>query len=218
MRKGEDMISFQDVTLQFNGNYVFRDLNLTIKEHEKIVIDGRSGTGKTMLLYLLLGFVRPEQGKIVFQGSDIHEKNIWDVRSKIAYVGQDSIIGTGQVKDAVESVFHLKANAGVRPDSSMLNDMLAYLDLNAEILEKRIEDLSSGERQRIAITIAVLLKRNIFLLDETTSALDRALKQKVADFFVNLKDSTVIAVSHDSEWLEHGMVTMYNLEEKRWRC
>ena len=211
------MISFQHITLLFDGSYVFRDLNLTINEHEKIVIDGRSGTGKTMLLYILLGFVRPEQGKIVFRGSEIHEKNIWDVRSKIAYVGQDSIIGTGQVKEAVESVFHLKANSGVRPDSSMLKDMLTYLGLNMEIMEKRIEDLSSGERQRIAITIAVLLKRNIFLLDEVTSALDRELKKKVVDFFVNLKDSTIIAVSHDSEWLEHGMVTMYNLEEKRWR-
>ena len=88
--------------------------------------------------------------------------------------------------------------------------------LEEELLEKDIDELSGGERQRIAIIISILLKRNIFLLDEATSALDTKLKKLVIDYFLNKKDSTIIAISHDELWHNNGNTKTFNLEKKKW--
>ena len=77
--------------------------------------------------------------------------------------------------------------------------------------------MSGGERQRLAIIISVLLKRNIFFLDEITSALDKHLKKKVADFFVEKDDWTAIIISHDPVWLENQSVKVFDLEEGKWK-
>jgi len=76
-------------------------------------------------------------------------------------------------------------------------------ELDKSILHSDLSEISGGEKQRIAIIIALLLERKIFLLDEITSALDNESKQSVVDFFLDL-DATVIAVSHDQGWARDG--------------
>ena len=79
------------------------------------------------------------------------------------------------------------------------------LELNQDILEKNFENLSGGEKQRIGILIALMLERDVFLLDEVTSALDSELKKKVVDHFLKHKDWTLFIISHDREWERDGV-------------
>ncbi len=85
------------------------------------------------------------------------------------------------------------------------------------MLGKKSEEVSGGERQRLALAIALLLKRKIFLLDEATSSLDRKLKKKVVDYFLNQKSLTVLSISHDSEWLDTNKAKVFNLEQNKWQ-
>ncbi|MCK4941335.1 ATP-binding cassette domain-containing protein, partial [candidate division WOR-3 bacterium] len=78
---------------------------------------------------------------------------------------------------------------------------------------ENFEKLSGGEKQRILIVIALLLKRSVFLLDEVTSALDSELKEKVRDFFLKGDDWTVMVISHDKDWLERPELKVINLDK-----
>ena len=80
---------------------------------------------------------------------------------------------------------------------------MKLFDLDESILEKRVSELSGGEKQRTGIAVAILLGREIFLADEITASLDKELKKRVAGYFAESK-FTVVAVSHDSEWIETG--------------
>jgi putative ABC transport system ATP-binding protein len=79
--------------------------------------------------------------------------------------------------------------------------LFAFFDLPLKILKEDYVNLSGGEKQRIALIVALLLKRDIFLLDEATSSLDRELKLRVIDFFTHRPEWTVLSISHDQDWL-----------------
>ena len=210
------MISYEEISVKFNNNYVIKDLDLKIEKDEKIIIAGQSGIGKTTLLYLLLGFVIPDKGRVIFNGKSISHKNIWSIRKNFAYISQDVNIGKGKVIDIINRYFELKANSGIIFDSDESNRLFEKFSLSTELLKKDVDELSGGERQRVSIIISIMLKRNVFLLDEATSALDSKLKKKVIDYFLNKKDSTVIAISHDELWRDKKNVRIYNLEKKKW--
>ena len=107
----------------------------------------------------------------------------------------------------------LKTNAERKKESlKTVNELLSHFELNETILNMKLEELSGGEKQRIAIINGLLLKRTIFLLDEVTSALDKSLKKKVSDFFYLLPDFTVLSISHDNYSPENGTIRTLNLD------
>ncbi len=98
-----------------------------------------------------------------------------------------------------------------------MQELLQVFELDKEVINKDIEELSGGERQRLAIVIAVLLRGDVFLLDEITSALDKHLKKKVVDFFVAREEWTCLVISHDPAWLENPAVQVFIMEEGKWK-
>jgi len=210
------MISFQDVSVRFDTGYLLEGLSLEIGKNEKVVILGRSGAGKSTLFHLLLGFLLPERGRILFEGREVDAETVWKVREKIAYVGQDADIGKGRVSELIDLYFSFRATRPHTPDSGRIRELLIRFELGEDVLDKEAEKLSGGERQRIALMIAVLLGRSVFLLDEATSGLERRLRRKIIDFFTERDDWTVVAISHDREWLESDKVRIFDLEKKRW--
>ena len=88
------------------------------------------------------------------------------------------------------------------PTEKTIIDALNKFGLNEDILSKGVSDISGGEKQRIFLTSSSLLKRKICFLDEPTSGLDADSKNKVINYFLNECTSTVIAVTHDQEWMD----------------
>ena len=193
------MFRLEHLTKQFSDQFVLEDFSFDIQEGEKIIVSGRSGIGKTTLFRLLLGFEQPDSGKIYFENELLTEITVWNLRRRVAYVSQDLNIGRGNLQTFFNETLSLKANAEYKNSSlDELEELLNAFELPDTLLQKNIEELSGGEKQRVAIINALLLKRNIFFLDEITSALDKSLKSKVLDYFLLNPTFTVLSISHDN--------------------
>lgn len=193
------MFRLEHLTKQFSDQFVLEDFSFDIQEGEKIIVSGRSGIGKTTLFRLLLGFEQPDSGKIYFENELFTEVTVWNLRRRVAYVSQDLNIGRGNLQAFFNETLSLKANAEYKNSSlGELEELLNSFELPDTLLQKNIEELSGGEKQRVAIINALLLKRNIFFLDEITSALDKSLKAKVLDYFLLNPAFTVLSISHDN--------------------
>lgn len=202
-----ELIKYENIGISFENRKILSGFNLTVKKNQKILLRGKSGTGKTTLLKILLGFTKPLEGTIYFKNRVIDSKTCWEARKEIAYVVQDTDLGEGKVKILLDDVFSYRANKE-KLDHEKLRVFMRELELEDDILEKDFQELSGGEKQRIGILIALLLNRNIYLLDEVTSALDAKLKKKIADYFLARENWTLLIVSHDREWERDWMETI----------
>jgi len=205
------MIKLKDITVKINDVYILKDFNLSVEKGEKVLISGKSGIGKSTLLKLLLGFTLPDKGCITFDNTELDKKSIWEIRKRMAYVSQDLDIGQGEVKALIKEIFFLKTNSKSSFNNNELIKLLHYFELKEDILFKNYDELSGGEKQRIAIIISILLEREVFLLDEITSALDESLKQKVLNYFLDKKDITIIIISHDTDYKKNNKFRTINL-------
>jgi len=211
------MITFENIDLIFDDKKIFSDFSLEIPKGEKVVFLGKSGLGKSSLFALLLGFVRPQRGRVLFDGAPVDEHTVWNVRQKISFVDQDVNIGDYKVSDWFAFVARIKANQSLDFSEEKLHELMDFFELSRGLFNKDISDLSGGERQRVAIIVSVMLKRDVFLLDEITSALDKNLKKKAVDFFIARKGWTVVSISHDAVWLDNPNVKVFDLEKKAWK-
>ncbi|MCC4767306.1 ATP-binding cassette domain-containing protein [Methanosarcina sp. DH1] len=207
-----ELIKYENIGVSFENRKILSGFNLTVKKKQKILLRGKSGTGKTTLLKILLGFTKPSEGTIYFKNRVIDSKTCWEARKEIAYVVQNTDLGEGKVKSLLDDIFSYRANKE-KLDNEKLRIFMRELELEDDVLEKDFQELSGGEKQRIGILIALLLNRNIYLLDEVTSALDAKLKKKIADYFLAREDWTLLIVSHDREWERDWMETI-NLETR----
>jgi putative ABC transport system ATP-binding protein len=210
--RADPMIQFDSVHLKLNNRQIFSGLNFRVREKEKVLIQGKSGVGKTTLFKILLGFEPIDSGTVRFNGLDIVRENIRTIRSQIFYLSQDIDLKNEPVKLLLDEIGRF--NAFKNPDKSHLMDLLDFLDLNEKILDQEVKELSGGERQRIGLLICLLLDRPVWLLDEPTSALDDAMKKKTAEY-IRARDKTIVIISHDDVWKKtHGLRPDLRIE--RW--
>ncbi|WP_406656778.1 ATP-binding cassette domain-containing protein [Methanolobus sp. ZRKC2] len=204
-----EIIRMENVSVkeESKDKLIFSDLALSVNKGEKVLIKGRSGIGKTTIFRLILGFTEHSSGDIYFEGRKVDSALVWDIRKRVAHISQDSDIGEGPVMELFEEVFSYSANKD-KFNRSDLNALLSEFSLKEDILTKKFENLSGGEKQRIAIIISLMTKKDIFLLDEITSDLDAALKEKIVDFFLSHSEWTVLAISHDREWEREGVTVI----------
>ena len=206
------MIEFKGVSKSFLEQAVLKNFSYTIYEGMKICITGRSGSGKSTIFNLILGFEIPDEGCVYYKDMPLDGKMIWNIRKEIAYVSQDLNIGQGSVQELFDETFNFRNNIIYREDYMReIPDLLDEFDLETNVLSKKIETLSGGEKQRIAIINALLLKRKFYLLDECTSALDTSLKEKVMNYFLSQPEITVLYISHDN--IDYEGVININLNE-----
>ena len=194
-------IEFNDLAITLDGQKIFSGLNLTIAEQQKVSLIGRSGSGKSTLVRCLLGFMVPTAGTIKIFSEELSAKSIWKLRTRMAYVPQEPELSGGRVQQVLEMPFTFTNNCNLRANLSKIPSLMECLLLPAKLLEEDISELSGGEKQRIAMLMALLLDREIMVLDEASSALDPDSKQAVIDVLQNQKNLTVLSVSHDQEWL-----------------
>ncbi len=194
-------IEFNDLAVVIDGQKIFSGLNLTIPAEEKVSLIGRSGSGKSTLLRCLLGFVTPSGGTIKIFSEELTAKSIWKLRTRMAYVPQEPELAGGEVQQVLEKPFNLANNRHLKGNLSRVPALMERLLLPAKLLQEDISELSGGEKQRIAMLMALLLERAIMVLDEASSALDPDSKQAALDLLQEQPQLTVLSVSHDKEWL-----------------
>lgn len=190
-------IEIQNITVRFQGKSVWQNFSMQVNPGEKVVLDGRSGIGKSTILRCLMGFVVPETGAVRINGQALTPESIWTLRTLMAYVPQEPDLGSGQLRQWVEAPFAFKANSHNRKNLDRLPKLFDRFLLSTDLLDSDVNRLSGGEKQRVAIISAILLARKIILLDEPTSAMDRFAGKAVLNFFQSVPGITILAISHD---------------------
>ena len=179
---------------------VLNHLNLHVEPGETIALVGESGAGKSTVLNMVIGFNKPDSGRILLDGMDMNTINLQSYRQHIAVVPQTSILFSGTIKDnityGIDKVSEQKLNQVI--DAANLRSFIDSLPdgLNTVVGEHGGK-LSGGQRQRISIARALIRDPDIIILDEATSALDSISEKEIQEALNNLtKDRTTFIVAH----------------------
>ena len=129
-------------------------------------------------------------------------QNASKLRQRVAYVPQSiGHIDDERGRDFLLLPFDFKANRGHRPQPGEIERWVDRFHLDPGVLDRALTQLSGGEKQRLALIRAILLRREVLLLDEVSSALDPVNRRAVQDLVLNELPHTVLAVSHEPEWI-----------------
>ncbi|WP_417389662.1 ABC transporter ATP-binding protein [Gimesia sp.] len=205
------MIRFQQ--LQFRYPHSAFQLNipqLEVREAEKVAVVGPSGCGKTTLLNLISGILVPDQGTLISCDVDLNQLNDSQRRnyriSKIGFVFQEfELIDYLNVRENILLPYYI--NQALKLDQSVearAKDLAASMQID-QYLAGRIDQISQGERQRVAICRALLPQPQILLADEPTGNLDPANKRLIRDLLLEhatRTNATLIMVTHDDRLLD----------------
>lgn len=189
----------ENLSLAFDGRILLDGFSLEVSSGQKVLMTGPSGCGKSTILKCFLGLVTSRTGSIAVAGQTLTPTTVWNLRRQIGYVGQEPDLGRGTVRQIVEKPFRFRANAHLLPNLERLSEFMDLFNLGGDLLEKDVAKLSGGEKQRIALIVAVLLDRPILLLDEPTSALDARTRKTLGQHLKSQAGLTVLAVAHDTE-------------------
>ncbi|MFE7977690.1 thiol reductant ABC exporter subunit CydD [Streptomyces shenzhenensis] len=195
-------LAFEGVTVRYPGRSAdaVTDASFTVEPGETVALVGPSGAGKTTLLNVLLGFVRPTEGRVRIGGADLADIEPEQWRSRIAWVPQRPHLYAGTIAENVRLARPDADDVAVRRalrDAGALEFVDALPDGTATVLGEDGTGLSAGQRQRLALARAFLADRPVLLLDEPTAALDGATEAEVVAAVRRLAvGRTVLLVVH----------------------
>ena len=188
-------IAFNDVSFQYDRDLVLDHVSFEISRGDTIALTGISGGGKSTIFLLMMGIYRPDEGQILFDGNDANKTSY---RNLFAYVPQGNALFSGTIEENI--VFNQKFDAEKLEQAMRIADAESFIKELPEgvntVLKENGGGLSEGQIQRIAIARAVYNDAPVLLLDESTSALDEMTEARVLDNIRQLKNKTVLIVTH----------------------
>ncbi len=180
-----------------DGPDVIKDVNFRIAAGEHVAIVGRSGGGKSTLVRLLLGFEKPTQGTVLYDGQDLSEVNLSSVRSQMGVVLQNGQLMSGSIFTNIVGTSALtEKDAWAAAEAAGLTDDIKNMPMGMQtIISEGSTNISGGQRQRILIARALAGRPAIVIFDEATSALDNRTQAIVTDSLDKMR-TTQIVVAH----------------------
>ncbi|CAD7777924.1 MAG: putative siderophore transport system ATP-binding protein YusV [Candidatus Methanoperedenaceae archaeon GB37] len=199
------MLEVKGLTCGYNKRFILKNINFKLKNHALLGIIGPNGSGKTTLLRAITKIIKPQKGKILFEGRDIWQMGFRELAQKMAFVPQAPL--SYEVDMTVEEFVLLGRIPyhkvfqflDTKYDKAVAKKAMA-LTHTLNIKDRFIPELSGGERQLVYLARALAQEPKLLLLDEPTAHLDIAHQIKILDLIKNLNNSfklTVIIVLHD---------------------
>jgi ATP-binding cassette subfamily B protein len=182
------------------GNSLLRNVTLTVNEGERMVMVGRTGSGKTIFCNLLARILESPQGYLFFDGVEIHEIPLEALRKSIGYVPQDTFLFSDTIR---ENIAYGKIDATDKEIeeaarlAQIYDEVMDFPEGMNTVIGERGMTLSGGQRQRIAIARAILMNPPILLLDDALSSVDIQTEERVLEGLEEfLRGKTSILVTH----------------------
>ena len=201
-------IQLKDVEFSYKdqNHHTLKNINLTIKQGEKVAILGKIGSGKSTLLKLIMNLYEPSKGSVLIDGLDTRQIDPTDLRHAIGCVPQEPFLFMGSIKDNLtigeqyvsdEELLRVSKVAGL---DEFLGKHEAGYDL---LVGERGEGLSGGERQSVTLARALISDPNIIMLDEPTNSMDRQTEKAFIKKMENIiEDKTLVVVTHKTSLLQ----------------
>lgn len=197
-------VRLEGVSKTFEDKKVLADLSFQVGAGEAFCLLGRSGTGKSITLKLMIGLIKPDQGRILIEGNDVPNLDpakLADVRKKIGFLFQNgALFDSISVSENVAFPLRRHTNKSEQDIQGVVREKLEEVELGQEG-DKMPAQLSGGMRKRAALARALSLDPRILLVDEPSSGLDRITAAEIYELLLRLKKRgkvTLVVVTHDA--------------------
>ena len=221
VNKNFEKIEFKNIYFKYpaSTSTVFEDLNFSIKSKECIGITGNSGVGKTTLIDLFLGFLKPQNGEIFINGKKVGNEN-FNLAEISAYLPQQALIIDSSLKDNItlenreQDIEMKKVESSIQ--NANLNKYVSSLDKKYEtIIGDNGLRLSGGQNQRLALARIFYHAREIVIMDEATSSLDKETESIIVENINNFKGKkTIIVITHKDKTLKY-VDKIFEIKDKK---
>jgi iron complex transport system ATP-binding protein len=196
------LLSCHNLAFSYSKNLLLSDINIDFKQGEFVALIGANGVGKSTLLQLLLGLIKPQQGAVLLNGTNISQQKRRDIAKKMAFVPQsielpyaftvEELVAMG--RNPYLGAFELESDQ----DKALIDDALDKTHLH-HIKNRTVNTLSGGERQRVIIARALAQQSDTILLDEPIASLDICHQIETLELIKSLTQSGKLAITalHD---------------------
>ena len=195
------LIEFQHVDFAYGDTLVIQDFSLTVEQGECLAIIGSSGCGKTTILRMVNGLLLPTGGAVLVQGQNTKESNLTQLRRKIGYSIQGSVLFPHMT---VEKNIAYVPTLSSRPNKKLIRQdvskWLKIVGLDESFRRRYPSELSGGQQQRVGLARALASNPEILLMDESFSAVDEITRRQLQQEFIRIRQQTgitVMLVTHD---------------------
>lgn len=190
------IIEFENVYFNDGKKNILKDINLKVEHGDFISIVGPSGGGKSTLLKLVSNLINPSKGSISFKNKNIMQYSPIEIRQQCAYCYQLPYLFGNTVLENLAFPYEIR---GKKIDFNKINELLSLFKMDKDYIDKNVDKLSGGEKQRLALIRTLIFKPEILLLDEITSALDTDNTLIVENVIKDLhqKGITILWVTHN---------------------
>lgn len=203
------IIKFQNIKKAYGENIVIENFNLDIEEGEFLTVIGSSGCGKTTILKMINGLIKPEEGTILVRNKNIKEEDIISLRRNIGYSIQGSVLFPHMtIEKNIAYVPNLLNKKNKEKTKNAVKKWMDIVGLDEELLGRYPDELSGGQQQRVGIARALSTSPDLLLMDEPFGAVDEITRGQLQEEIIRIHKQTgitIIFVTHDiSEAIKLG--------------